>query len=112
MNEMLRGDVTGFEQAAPTLRSAQVIAACQAYRSEDVASSRRAFRPAPAVAIVEARPRVASPRTLIDRRGSSAPPASVVPPPPGPTLLATMAREVTAAVVLGLLGVARRAATR
>ncbi len=51
MNEMLRRDVPGFDQAAPTLRSEQVMAACQALLEEE---PRRPSRPMPIIAVVEA----------------------------------------------------------
>ena len=98
MNEMLRRDVPGFDHAAPTLRSTQVRVACQAYLAGEASTARRRVREEPTIAVVEARPRVAP---------VSSP---IAPPAPGATLLETMAREVTAALVLGLLGVARRAA--
>jgi hypothetical protein len=70
MNDMLRRDVTGFDQAAPTLRSEQVMAFMSPVR-----------RP-PTIAVVEARAQVVS-----------------APSSPGATLFATVAREVVRGLI-------------
>ncbi len=84
MNETLRRDFPTFDQAAPTLRSAQV-------RGEQD-SSRRALRPEPTIPVVGFQP-------------TSSPRAAGAAVSSGGTLLAVVAREV----VLGLIGVACRA---
>jgi hypothetical protein len=70
MNEMLRSELPRFDQAAPTLRSAQV-------RAEV------GRKPAPTIEVVGPKP---------------PPPAAAV-PSPGPTLLAVVARQVVLGLI-------------
>jgi hypothetical protein len=70
MNETLRRDVSGFDHAAPTLRSAQVMAALWSAEGGG-ADRRRAVRPEPAIKVVESVRHTASAPEL-PVRGSAA----------------------------------------